>query len=272
MSARIRLAAVDLDGTLLGHDKQVSAGNRAAIARAQAGGLKVVVASGRSLYEAARFAREGGCDADLICEGGTMVANAYTHEVYHAWPMPAADAAALIRAAQPFGLHALCYVQGDVWLTPEAEAVIFRGVNSYRADRSHFHLCADLVQALESYGGPVTKLLACGTPDAVCAARQALPDLPGVHITSSGADNFEAHAAGAGKGAALRWLCQARGIGLEQTVAMGDAENDLDMLRTAGQAAAMGDADACVREMADFIAPPHDADGVAAVLDHYRNA
>lgn len=59
--SRFRLAAVDLDGTLLNREKHVSPGNRAAVAEARAQGLDVIVASGRSLYEAAMFAREAGC-------------------------------------------------------------------------------------------------------------------------------------------------------------------------------------------------------------------
>lgn len=269
MSIRYRLAAVDLDGTLLSSDKTVSAGNRAAIAAARRAGLDVIVATGRSLHEAANFAQEAGCGPDMICEGGTMVADAYTRTVLHRWTMRAEDAAALIRIARSFGLTAMCYVDGDTWLTPDAEDVIFGGANRYRADLSHYRIHPALEADLEARGGVVTKLLACGDPQAVQVARRALPDLPGVHVTSSGADNFEAHAAGAGKGTALRWLCGHCGIPLAQTIAMGDAENDLDLLQAAGAAAAMGDGAACVREIADFVAPGHNADGVAAALRHF---
>ena len=100
-------------------------------------------------------------------------------------------------------------------------------------------------------------------------ARAALPDLPGVQVTSSGTDNFEALSADAGKGNALHWLCRVRGIDPAQTIAMGDAENDLDLLHAAGAAVAMGNGAACVRAAADFIAPDNNADGVAAALHHF---
>jgi len=264
-----RLAAVDLDGTLLGKDKQVSPGNRAAVIRARAAGLDVIVASGRSLYEAARFSREAGCGPDMICEGGTMVADAYTHKIHMQWTMRASEAAALIRTAQGYGLTAICYVEGETWVMPDAEAVFFCGVNRYGADLAHYKVHADLAGDLEARGGMVTKMLAGGNPAAVQAARAALPTLKAVHVTSSGADNFEAHAADAGKGTALRWLCEQRGIALAHTIAMGDAENDLDLLEAAGLAVAMGNGAPCVRAAADWIAPPNDADGVAAALTHF---
>ena len=267
--SRFRLAAVDLDGTLLNREKHVSPGNRAAVAEARAQGLDVIVASGRSLYEAAMFAREAGCGPDLICEGGAMVADAYTHEIRKVWGFPAAQAAALIRVAQADGLTAMCYVDGAVWLTPTAEDVIFAGVNRFRADRSRYHVHEALVDDLEARDGTVTKLLACGAPEDVRRARAALPDLPGVQVTSSGTDNFEALSADAGKGNALHWLCRARGIDPAQTIAMGDAENDLDLLHAAGAAVAMGNGAACVRAAADFIAPDNNADGVAAALHHF---
>ena len=51
----MKLIAVDLDGTLLNHSKEVLESSRQAIAAAAAGGVQVVVASRRSLPEAQRF-------------------------------------------------------------------------------------------------------------------------------------------------------------------------------------------------------------------------
>jgi hydroxymethylpyrimidine pyrophosphatase-like HAD family hydrolase len=53
------------------------------------------------------------------------------------------------------------------------------------------------------------------------------------------------------------------GISLAQTAAFGDADNDADLLRAAGVGVAVANATPACRAAADFIAPHHDADGVA---------
>ena len=57
----------------------------------------------------------------------------------------------------------------------------------------------------------------------------------------------------------------------EEVLAIGDGDNDLCMLRSAGLSIAMGNAPAEVQALADVIAPVNDADGVAWALQHYAH-
>ena len=69
----MKLIAVDLDGTLLNHSKEVLESSRQAIAAAAAAGVQVVVASGRSFPEAQRFVAGTACSEHVICAGGAAV-------------------------------------------------------------------------------------------------------------------------------------------------------------------------------------------------------
>jgi hydroxymethylpyrimidine pyrophosphatase-like HAD family hydrolase len=77
----------------------------------------------------------------------------------------------------------------------------------------------------------------------------------------------EISAAGVTKASTLELLCAERGIGPDEVVAFGDMPNDLPMLEWAGTSYAMANAHPTVRDLADHVAPAHDEDGVAAVLE-----
>ena len=59
------------------------------------------------------------------------------------------------------------------------------------------------------------------------------------------------------------------GISLEETMAFGDGENDIPMLRHAHIGVAMGNADALVRSQADFVTGTVDEDGILSALEHF---
>lgn len=71
---------------------------------------------------------------------------------------------------------------------------------------------------------------------------------------------------GINKGLAVSWLCERYGISIEESIAMGDSENDIAMITTAGLGVAMGNAMPKVKQAADYIADTNDNDGVAKVI------
>ncbi len=77
----------------------------------------------------------------------------------------------------------------------------------------------------------------------------------------------EMSAAGVTKASTLELLCQEKGIAPDEVVAFGDMPNDLPMLAWAGTSFAMADAHPTVLDLADHVAPGHEDDGVASVLE-----
>jgi hydroxymethylpyrimidine pyrophosphatase-like HAD family hydrolase len=74
-------------------------------------------------------------------------------------------------------------------------------------------------------------------------------------------------AAGADKGVALAVACADMGIELEDVVAFGDADNDIEMFRVAGAAVVMGQAKGHVRDLATFVTDTCENDGVAVGVE-----
>ncbi|MCR8843870.1 Cof-type HAD-IIB family hydrolase [Paenibacillus sp. SC116] len=71
----------------------------------------------------------------------------------------------------------------------------------------------------------------------------------------------------AGKERALDWLAAHLGIPIERTIAFGDADNDMLLLKRAGLGVAMGNASSDVKEIADYVTASNEEDGVAKLLD-----
>ena len=93
--------------------------------------------------------------------------------------------------------------------------------------------------------------------------RNVLPD---IYTTSSVPNRIENSSSQAGKGAALRFLCSHLNIRREDTVAFGDADNDIDLLTAAGTGIAMGNATERCRRAADYITGRFDKNGLADAL------
>jgi len=264
----IRLIAVDLDGTLLDHRKQISAENVRAIAAAQAQGVLVTVCSGRSLTEAAAFAERAGCADRMICEGGTMIADRSTLHILQNWTMPPESAYAALDCSVAHGLAVMYYANGQIVTTASARDRLFAGDNGYIGRPEALVIVPDLAAHARNSHAPICKLLACGEESMLANVRASLVSLPGITLTSSGEDNFEVLPAGTDKGTALLHLCEQLGLTTDECAAIGDNENDLSMLNAAGFAVAMGNAPAAVQACADFVTADNSSDGAAKAIWH----
>ena len=81
--------------------------------------------------------------------------------------------------------------------------------------------------------------------------------------------SLELSALGVSKGLGLKMLCRHLNLPLEQTIAVGDAENDLEALKTAGLGIAMGNAKEIVRQNCDVMVADCDHDGCAEAIEKY---
>ena len=97
--------------------------------------------------------------------------------------------------------------------------------------------------------------------------RSQVEQIPGVRVMSSASDNIEVVTPGADKGTALGMLCRELGTDLKHTAAIGDSENDLEMLRAVGLPIAMGNANDAVKAICARQTLTNAQDGVAAAID-----
>lgn len=92
-----------------------------------------------------------------------------------------------------------------------------------------------------------------------------LQQVPGIVLVDGGFANLEFTAQGVSKATGLRFLTDFLGLSMEQVMAIGDSENDAEMLRAVGLGVAMGNASPSVKALAD----DNESDGVAKAIRNY---
>ncbi len=101
--------------------------------------------------------------------------------------------------------------------------------------------------------------------------RSILPVLPHTNICSGMDYNLELTHTNATKGTALRWLSHLLSIPTSQILAIGDSENDKDMIHLAGMGIVMENAKDTVKQLADYVTTSNDQEGVSLALEQHFN-
>jgi Cof subfamily protein (haloacid dehalogenase superfamily) len=262
----IRLVVLDLDGTLIVDDSGVGPRTRSAVRKALDRGVVVAIATGRMPSSAMVFAGPLGLTAPLIGYQGALIrtmpkpGRTLGRILVHT-PLSAAVAKEVIAWARSRGL--------DPHLN-HLERFIIRADDPMLDDYSRFTGArAVLVPDYDAIDHPVTKILAPGEEALVAAAlAEARVTFAGrAMVTISHPRFLEFAAAGVSKGRAVRWLARRLGVPLEQTMAIGDERNDLEMIAAVGHGVAMPTAPPDVRSVARYVAPPLEDEGAAQMIE-----
>jgi hypothetical protein len=265
MSQPVRLIATDLDGTLLRSDKTVSQRTRDAIARAQAAGIIVVIATARHPQSARIFAEMAGVTGLAICSNGAIVYDLGHDRIVQHVHLPAETARAVIEAMRvAIPGVAFAFVRGlDFACEPEYTAL------ARAEDHSHDLALVTRGEAVALLDVPATKLIVRHrelTPPQLFERLNAL-GLSGFEASLSGAPFLDMVAAGVSKAAALAGICADLGIDAIEVGAFGDAPNDLPMLEWAGRPIAVANAYPEVLALIPERTESNDDDGVALAIE-----
>lgn len=266
MKARVQMAALDLDGTLLGEDLSVSAPVRRALARAQGRGVTIVLATGRAYPSARDFQASLGLTGPIVCYQGA-VARGPTGDLWLHTGLPRGVAAAAAEYASARGDHVTFYASDVVLLRSLARTGEFY-------DR-WFGLPRRILKSWRDLPPSPTKLLVVARDadhgHGVEAAWKSR--FEGQMAVVRSHDLFvEGVAPGVSKGAALAVVAGHLGVHRSRVMAVGDNDNDASMLAWAGIGVAMGGAPAAVADQADALAPGVADHGAAWALERYAGA
>ncbi len=256
----IKLISLDLDGTLLDPQGRVTEASKAAIAKARAAGVRVVLNTGRPTPEAFWFVEEAGCDSLVSALGGALLADSASGQTIRRWDIEASSARRVLELCLDRKIELMIFAGNEIVADPFSKASLER-TYPYPAFHNAARTVADPIAYMEARGLPLTKIHGDWNPGRY--PLEELAALPGVALTSSSPHDFEVVAQGVDKGRTLIQLADVYGVPLEQCAAVGDSENDLAMLRAAGLSIAMGNAAQSVKDAAALIAPPNDREGAA---------
>ena len=265
----MKILFTDLDGTLLDDAKNISPGNRAALERALSAGHRVVITTGRPLLSSLEQSRRLGLDGDgcyLIAYNGGVVYDFGKKERIYKRTLSIPLVLEIIRLCRELGIHVQSYDDETVLVEPDCDNETVRFY--CRRIRMNYRVVPsfDTDMRVEP-----PKVLAIAPREQLEQLYRALgrfdAELDYFYSTQT---LLEIVPKGVSKGAAVAWMCQRMHIPLEDSIAAGDEENDLSMIRTAGVGAAMANAIPMVKEAADYITQ-HDNnhDGIAEIVEKF---
>lgn len=267
-SSLLNTVAFDIDGTLLDPDHALRPAVRAAVQALHASGIAIVLASGRYLPSLQFiFDQLGIAEASLIgCSGGTAlrVREGRPPEVLFASTLDRALAQDLAREALAAQMHVAWY-DAEHWYAPSAEG--------WYAEETAILGHAPVVEPDFSRIAGEPQKVQLVAPDK--AGVQFLRDLQArlqkeaagrCRAVFSHVDMLEIVPPGVDKASGLRRLGEVTGLRLEDVLAFGDAENDMEMLAEVGFGVAMGNGTEALKATADWVTRSNAEEGVAYAL------
>jgi hydroxymethylpyrimidine pyrophosphatase-like HAD family hydrolase len=241
---RIKLLAVDLDGTLLTETKEISPATRCWINRTIERGVIVVFATGRGFVNTEPYRRQLGLDIPMALVNGAEI-----------WIRPGEllEPRRFISGDGALRLYRLATENG-AWFWGYTED---RLVHLEEWTEEEFS-CGWLKLGIRHDDLPVMERL-----------RQTVINWGTYEVSRSAPVNMEVSALGVTKLDAVGKICKHFGIHISEVMAVGDSHNDLKLIKAAGLGVAMANAEPIVKEHADVITSSNDEDGVAEAIRRY---
>lgn len=260
----IRLIAVDLDGTMLNSQHRIGARTLAAIHAAMARGVQLVLATGKTRMSALDVIPQLG-----IAAPGVFVQGLVIHNADGSIRSSEALDPDIVREAASF-----CEAN-DIPLTAYSDVRLLCREHHPSMDTltRHGEPVAEEIGSLSAAADRerMNKLVVFGDPAHISEARVALEARLGGRVTLVQAmvDGLEILPLGASKGRGLLRLLGDLGVDPANVLAIGDGENDAEMLRLAGIGVAVANAMPHAKEAADFVVASNDEDGVAEAIERF---
>lgn len=275
MKKTIKLVALDLDGTLLNYEKQVSARTIAVFRECEKQGIQIVPSTGRAKNAVPEtILTLPGVHYGIFTNGASVWDIKEDKEIASG----CIDWRTARETAQVLRRYPLIY---DMYIggTGVCERHFLDVLEEFGFPEFHCRFIRetrktveDICTYLEETHAKVQKLnLSFRQEDRAVreAVRKDLDRLSGLLVTSSMPWNLELNAAGVTKGSGLLQLSHFLGLSAEETMACGDGENDLPMLLAAGIGVCMENGASFVKKKADRITLSNDQDGVAAAIEQW---
>ncbi|GKU75977.1 Cof-type HAD-IIB family hydrolase [Paenibacillus sp. L3-i20] len=259
-----KLIAIDVDDTLLNDELIVTEGTKKAMEAAIAQGVTVTLATGRMFASAQKIASQINLNVPIITYQGALVKTLLDGQVLYERYVPIDAAKELHAYCEKNGLHLQLYVNDELYGAHDNDRI-----KAYsELTNIPYRIEPDTNKLIEQ---PMNKLLIIDEPERLDEIALELQPLIGdrVHITKSKAHYLEFMHKEGTKGHALQFLASHLGCTMNETIAIGDAWNDREMIEAAGLGVAMGNAVDTLKALADYVTLSNNDDGVKHVIDKF---
>ncbi|MDI3481323.1 MAG: hypothetical protein PWQ97_978 [Tepidanaerobacteraceae bacterium] len=263
------MLVTDIDGTLLDSEGRVPEETKKILAvLREKRGFITTIATGRMLARAEPIAREIMINAPLICYNGALIIDIYTHNRILERPIPAEQIVELIEILRAWDYEAIIYENEMLkidklndrtqWYINECENIEYSVVD-------------DLIDYVKQKNLSSYKVFAVGD----VSKRSEVPNElllkleQNFEVSLSDSSHMEINLKGVNKGSAVKFLAEAFKIESSEVITIGDAYNDISMLKYAGLGIAMGNAAEHIKSCAKYTTLSNFENGLLDILNRF---
>lgn len=277
----MKLIALDLDGTLLNHKREISLANINAIKHAQKLGIEVALSTGRHYSNVKSICEKVHLNTYIISNNGGAIHDKKGKQINSTF-INKKDISEIIKWFEQNNFYyevgtndkVFCPIYGRDILKKEtlllqnsnADMISINKTFKFIQEFSGYEFvknCEELLAQNEDY----YNVLALSFIDAkLDMGRNYFSKSNSLALFSSFKNNFELVNKDTSKGKAVERLCNLLKISLQETAAVGDNYNDVSMFEKVGLSVAMGNADDTIKSMCKYVTKNNEEDGVAHII------
>lgn len=265
------LIALDMDGTLLTSKQTISEPVKAAIDKAVLNGKTVVIATGRTPSELLDYKDEFENVRYYVCENGALLYDSEMERVIESQSIPREIADELIKIAETWDVMIYIASNGKAMCTySDLSRMEYFHIEQYKDVIQRTGLLHD--NMIESYWEkpfPIEKInFFSVSAEKREVLKKALAEYPltAVYAEETSLEVSPLHMS---KAVGFEKLCEHLSIPVSRTIAVGDSDNDAELLKKAGFSVAMGNARPYIKELCDAVVADNNHNGCAEAIEKY---
>lgn len=261
-----KLIAVDIDGTLLNSQYELTAGTREAIEELTDKGRIFTVSTGRPTQgiDFLRDVLDFDLDFPIISYNGSMVVLSKSKQILYEEKLACEYVIKLEELSKHQKTNMIAWKENRLYMTEENAHTM-----EYQAITGIQHTLINSFRDIAE--GGVTKAIWIDEPNKVSRMQTETQSALGEKINchTSRAYLLEFVSKSASKAIGMEKIGEYFGIRQSEMIAVGDGYNDISMIQYAGLGVAMGNAPDDIKAIADYVAPTNDEDGLAVVIHQF---
>lgn len=260
-----KLIAIDMDGTLLNDDLEISKRNRELISRIINMGKSVVLATGRTFKSAKYYANQLRLDVPIITYNGALIKETISNDIIYSKRIDLEYAKQILKFGEKYDVYTKLYIDDVLLVKDECdEAKIF--------SKNHRISYRSIGRLSEQIKAPPYLIVCKDSIDKLNTLKKKIKSELNIPIsyTMSTPNSLEFTSKGVSKATSLDYLANKMNINKDEILTIGNSLNDLDMLKWAGVGIAMKNSDESLLEQWKNVSEfDNNNDGVSYVLDKF---
>lgn len=269
---KYKLIAIDMDGTLLNSNQEISKRNREALHRAKEQGVHIILTTGRILKSALYYSKLLNLSDPVISSNGAIISRSNGKDIIYKKPIEYSLSKKIMELLEENNAFYNFYDE-TTFYSKESTQEIAEQRKAYSTNTAKqgigIQIFKNPIKVLNDNPTIFKFIIIEEDKNKIINLREKLETIEGISVSSSWYNNIEIMREGVSKGSGLIHLCKNLNIDFSEIIAIGDNENDISMLKIAGLSVAMGNSEQVIRKYSDIVTDTNDKDGVAKVIEKY---